>query len=215
MNAQHLSLSDSWMTPQDVIDRARRTLGVIDLDPASSFAGNNRVNAMLYFDEAMNGLEQTWCMRGTTWHIPKDGPTVVSPPNSIIPLSVFCNPPGGKFPKGHELGGQSKTKLFWQKLVAEREAGHIKHAIFLFFSLEGLSFCQDTSTCPVAASSPTDFYVCIPKYRLKFVPPPGVTAPGPTHANAIVYMPGTVNSVETFIREFNPLGVVMAKVVLA
>lgn len=207
MNAQHLSLSDSWMTPQDVIDRATRTLGGIDLDPASSAAGNARVVAREYYgpdrdaEGAGDGLTLPW----TVTHMHRGGTF------ENRPASVFVNPPGGKFSKGHALGGRSKTKLFWQKLVEERAAGHIKHAIFLFFSLEGLSNCQDASTSPTEGRSPTDFLVCIPKYRLKFEPPPGVTAPGPTHANAIVYVPGTICDPYRFHAEFRPLGVIMGK----
>lgn len=186
MNARHLSLSDSWMTPEDILVRVRNTLGGIDLDPASSEAANKRVKATYFVDEQRDGLKGPWCFA------------------SRKPLSVFVNPPGGKFPKGHALGGQGKTGLFWQKLMTERAAGHIKHAIFLFFSLEGLSNTQGYFT-----EAATKFVVCIPKKRIKFLPPPGVKAGSPTHANAIVYVPGYLDETRKFWLEFQSLGDVM------
>lgn len=192
MNAQHLSLSDSWMTPDDVLERVRNTLGGIDLDPASSEAANERVKATTYFTEQDNGLLLSW-----TWFEKETSKWIKTG-------SVFCNPPGGKFPKGHALGGQGKTGLFWDKLMRERQAGHIKHAVFLFFSLEGLSNNQGYGSL-----SPTRFPVCIPKKRTRFLPPTGVKAGSPTHANAIVYVPGYLDETRKFWLEFQSLGDVM------
>lgn len=67
---QHSSDSVQWYTPIDVIERARRVLGGIDLDPASDEFGNSRVKATQYY--SANGLELPW--RG----------------------KVFVNPPGGR-----------------------------------------------------------------------------------------------------------------------
>lgn len=188
MNAQHLSLSDSWMTPQDIIERVRNTLGGIDLDPASSEEANKRVKATLWCSEEDDGLAQKWSFVGRA-------------------QSVFVNPPGGKYPKGHALGGQGKTGLFWQKLMTERAVGHIKHAVFLFFSIEALSNLQGNDFY-----SPSQFPVCIPNRRIAFDPPPGVKAGSPTHANAIVYVPGTVDDTQAFMAQFAPLGHILKRI---
>lgn len=184
MNAQHLSLSDSWMTPVDIVERVRDTLGSIDLDPASSVEANGRVKATYIYDESCDGLRQPWF--GVS---------------GSVPANVFCNPPGGKYPKGHPHCGKSKPKQFWQKLMAERRQCHISNAVFLFFSLEGLSNCQSETLSPLA------FPTCIPKKRIRFDPPPGVKDPGPTHANAIVYVRGFGPCRrEAFIDAFEDLG---------
>lgn len=198
MNAQHLSLSDSWMTPQDIIDRTTRTLGGIDIDPASCEAANERVKADHWYDEKADGL-------AVEWTIP---PWLRRPKGDYAPqAAVFCNPPGGKYPKGHALGGQGKTGLFWQKLMTERAVGHIKHAVFLFFSIEALSNLQGNDFY-----SPTQFPVCIPDHRIAYDPPPGVKASQPTHANAIVYVPGTVDDTQAFMAQFAPLGHILKRI---
>jgi hypothetical protein len=54
-----------YYTPSAIIEAARRTLGGIDLDPASSAAANDRVQAATYFTEAIDGLAQDWF--GRVW----------------------------------------------------------------------------------------------------------------------------------------------------
>lgn len=51
--------TDFW-TPQPIIEAARRTMGAIDLDPASSAAANERVRATVFFSEVENGLMRDW-----------------------------------------------------------------------------------------------------------------------------------------------------------
>lgn len=50
-------------TPSNIIEAARRTLGGIDLDPASSATANERVKAKKYF--SANTLARTWA--GRVW----------------------------------------------------------------------------------------------------------------------------------------------------
>lgn len=54
--------TDFW-TPQPIIEAARKTMGAIDLDPASSAAANERVKAAEYFAEG--ALEKWW--HGRIW----------------------------------------------------------------------------------------------------------------------------------------------------
>ncbi len=54
-----------WYTPQFIIEAARKVLGQIDLDPASSALSNKRVKAMRYFTVDDDGLEQDW--QGSVW----------------------------------------------------------------------------------------------------------------------------------------------------
>lgn len=54
-----------WYTPVEHLERARRVLGAIDLDPASSAIAQERVNAAQYFTRESNGLARVW--RGRIW----------------------------------------------------------------------------------------------------------------------------------------------------
>ena len=54
-----------WYTPDLFLEIARATLGVIDLDPASSVAAQERVKARRYFDVADDGLAHQW--HGRVW----------------------------------------------------------------------------------------------------------------------------------------------------
>lgn len=49
-----------YYTPLNIIEAARRTLGCIYLDPASSFAANLRVKAESYYTEEQDGLSMDW-----------------------------------------------------------------------------------------------------------------------------------------------------------
>jgi DNA N-6-adenine-methyltransferase Dam len=61
-NIQHLtaSNSDEWYTPACYIEAARRVLGQIDLDPASSEVANGIVKAVKFYDRSQNGLLYDW-----------------------------------------------------------------------------------------------------------------------------------------------------------
>jgi hypothetical protein len=54
-----------WWTPEEILEAARRTLGTIDLDPASCAAANQRVQALRFFTQADDGLRQKWF--GRVW----------------------------------------------------------------------------------------------------------------------------------------------------
>ncbi len=121
MNIQHSSRTDAWGTPGQILDRSRKVLGRIDLDPASDWRFNLRVNAEAYIDQASNGLTSEW----------------------PINMRVFCNPPGGK------TKNRSNTALFWDKLIKYKRDGSLRQAIFLAFSLESLQVTQ-SSILPMA-----------------------------------------------------------------
>jgi len=69
-------------TPQAVISAVHRTLGFIDLDPASSAEMNRGVGAVQYFDKAADGFSQDWTQYET----------------------IYLNPPGSQTPKGEPRG---------------------------------------------------------------------------------------------------------------
>lgn len=54
-----------WYTPAEYVEHARRVLGVIDLDPASSALAQETVKAECYFSEEDDGLGAEW--HGHVW----------------------------------------------------------------------------------------------------------------------------------------------------
>ena len=54
-----------WYTPDHILEIARATLGVIDLDPASSAAAQERVKARWYHGDHVDGLARQW--HGHVW----------------------------------------------------------------------------------------------------------------------------------------------------
>jgi hypothetical protein len=177
---QHSSKTDLWYTPIPIVEKVREVLGgKIDLDPASDAFGNSRIKATTYYTENIDGLTKTWSGR------------------------IFLNPPGGK------IGNKSRMKLFWQRLMVFRETGHLNDAIFLAFSLEALSTTQEDPefTDPIKPhASMCEFTVCIPRSRIRFDGPDGVSQKSPTHANAIVYVPGRTDVSAYFVKVFSSLG---------
>lgn len=178
MNAQHSSASPLWYTRDEHIEAAKIVLGKIDLDPASDETGNARVGATTFLTEEMDGLQHPWIHSGQG------------------PISVWMNPPGGK------LGNESIPVLFWERLMALREMGCLKHAIVAAFSLEQF---QTTQRC---IKTMGQFPFCIPRGRVKWLGRPGQRATSPTHSSAFVYVPGTLDARMHFATQFSRFGLV-------
>lgn len=54
-----------YYTPPEIVEAARRTMGGIDLDPASSAKANSWIKATDYLTEKIDGLTQMWY--GRVW----------------------------------------------------------------------------------------------------------------------------------------------------
>jgi ParB-like chromosome segregation protein Spo0J len=71
---------EEWYTPPEILSIARKVMGGIDCDPASSIEANKGVKAEVFFSVKDNGLKQKW--HGRTW---------INPP--------FCQPEVTQFSK--------------------------------------------------------------------------------------------------------------------
>lgn len=107
--------------------------------------------------------------------------------------SIFLNPPGGK------LKGKSLPMLFWKKLM---ETDPFGEAIVICFSIEQLQTSQLTG------HSMADYPFCIPRRRIPFNSPEGGKSQ-PSHANAIIYVPGYLDNTEQFVDNFSQFGTVI------
>ena len=80
---------NEWYTPPEYIEAARKVLGSIDTDPASSPIANQTVKATGFYTIADNGLKQKW--QGNVW---------LNPPYAQPAISDFCKTLVKKYSEG-------------------------------------------------------------------------------------------------------------------
>ncbi|MBD1908972.1 DNA N-6-adenine-methyltransferase [Leptolyngbya sp. FACHB-8] len=70
-NIQHSSDSNEWYTLAEWVERARRVMGGIDLDPASNPEAQGWIQAATYYTQEQDGMVQPW--KGRMWLNPPYG----------------------------------------------------------------------------------------------------------------------------------------------
>jgi phage N-6-adenine-methyltransferase len=75
-HVSHNTGENEWYTPEQYIDAARRVMGSIDTDPASSDLANQTVKAGTYYTENENGLDKEWS--GNIWMNPPYSQPLIS-----------------------------------------------------------------------------------------------------------------------------------------
>ena len=70
---------DGWYTPPRYVEAARRVLGGIDLDPASSDEAQATVRAGTYYTVDDDGLARPWPSGARVWMNPPYGAGIVGP----------------------------------------------------------------------------------------------------------------------------------------
>jgi ParB family chromosome partitioning protein len=81
--------NNEWYTPPRFIEGARRVMGSIDTDPATSEIANKAVCASTWFTEADDGRKQAW--RGNVW---------MNPPYAQPLIADFCEALAAKVESG-------------------------------------------------------------------------------------------------------------------
>lgn len=188
-NPHHSSDSNEHGTPPHIVEAAREVLGEIDLDPASSPLFNRVVRASRIYTREDDGLQKPW-----------HGRVFLNPPGGVVDLDgrpvlpktakrESCTVTGEcGLPPGHQHSrSTSSAKVWWQRLAAEYDAGHVTDAIFVGFSLEVLQATQDGT-----GATPFDHSLCVPAKRLRYHAPDAkgdlVEGTAPTHSSFIAYL---------------------------
>ncbi len=103
---------NEWYTPLKYIDLARKVMGEIDLDPASSAKANLTVGASKYFSTEQNGLNQEWL--GRVW---------LNPPYAQPAIAHFVEKMVEERSAGHVTAGimltHNYTDTAWFHKAAE------------------------------------------------------------------------------------------------
>jgi phage N-6-adenine-methyltransferase len=81
---------NEWWTPALYIEAARKVLGAIDLDPATTLKANETVQAAQIFTRKDNGLEQRW-----------DGRVWLNPPYAQPLIGQFISKLCGEYAERH------------------------------------------------------------------------------------------------------------------
>ncbi len=134
-----------WITNRDLVDSAHYVLGGIDLDPASSKAANNYVNAKEFFTIQDDGLNEQ------KWH----GNVYVFPPAQ----SYFWNKKVQRWKTTRGLSPSliSGQAIWWKALKRKWLSGEIESGIYFTNYMDMAMYCQDIFDHPVCimASRPT------------------------------------------------------------
>lgn len=105
--------NNEWYTPKEYIEIARKVMGSIDCDPASSGVANKIVQAKTFYTEQDNGLNQTW--QGNVWM----NPPYAQPLINLFADKLIQELDGGNIKQACVLVNNA-TETNWFQTMAQR-----------------------------------------------------------------------------------------------
>ncbi len=104
---------NEWYTPKHIIEAARRVMGGIDLDPASSEIANRTVQAARFFTAEDDGLQQEWPV-GRIWLNPPYSQPLIAKFSDKFTLHMMRKPTS----QGIALVNNATETAWGQKLLS-------------------------------------------------------------------------------------------------
>lgn len=135
---------DEWYTPDQYIEAARKVLGGIDLDPATSDAAQERIGAKKFYTKADDGLTKRWF--GNVW---------MNPPYSYPLVEQFTSHAIKQYDKGNVKAAiiltNNCTDAAWFQSLLKRFP--------VCFTAGRVSFWQPNQTSFAARQGQVFFYM--------------------------------------------------------
>ena len=173
------SKSKEHYTPKFLVDKARKVLSTIDLDPATSKRVNSLyIKATNFYTKEDDALTKEW----------KE--------------NVFLNPPGGRILDGVSRP-KSSAKEFYTKLLKEFRNGNVRSAILVVYSLDQLAQNQELLNYTFCILKQRLRFLYETSYG-NFE-----EGSSQSHSNAIVLLTRDERVKNKFIEEFSELGKVL------
>lgn len=174
-----------YYTPVEIIEAARRVMGVFDLDPASSAQANKIVKAIQFFTEADDGLKWNW--HGRVWmNHPFHAGWSACDENC---QRKTCEK------RGYVYRDIPSNQDWVNKIEAEYALGRIIEACCITFASTSEKWFQPLLKHPQCFLHP----------RTNYLLPDGSTLKGVSKGSVVTYYG---NDVDRFAAEFSSLGVV-------
>ena len=137
--------SDSWFTPKNFTDSARKVMGSIDLDPFSSAAANKLVQATKFYTEEDDAFQQNWKVRRQF----KDKAVWMNPPYSgklckdAVNKFIDCYD-AGNFDTGIFLVNNSTETVWFQRALLNCNAVCFPAKRISFWNVDGKAVSGNT-----------------------------------------------------------------------
>lgn len=185
MNAQHSAVTDDHGSPPSFVELARKTLGHIDVDPASSPKWNANVGANRIITAEEDFRKTPWFPGAPSVRQLHSNPA--RPPAGYLPQTMFGNPPGDK--RGRLV------KQFWFGTAEYFRLGWCSGAVYVGFSVEQLARLQRVG----AYSHPLVHVTLVPAYREDYLDgATGKQQEDATHASFVTLLSRSSRQIATF-----------------